>query len=491
MSGSGGLRGRPREWKHPGMTGSPARRRPSLRSLRSREGTVAGPSGRPPRVVVVGGGFVGFHTLRHLQRRLPRDAAELVLVNPFDYLLYSPLLPEVATGVVEARHIAVSLRRTLPRVRLVLGRASAVDLAGRTVTVTRAGTTERLDWDHLVMAPGSITRQFDIPGVPEHARGLKTLVEAVWLRDHLLEQLDLADAQPDTEAGRAARAEMLTVVAVGAGYTGTEFVAQAQRWLTRIERRWDRTRARDVRWVLVDVAPMVLPELGPQLGEHALRVLRDRGVDVRLSTSVSSADENSVTLTDGTTIRSRTLIWGAGVVANPLVAGLGLPTRRGRLVTDPDLSVPGVEGLWAAGDAAAVPDLAVAEGGDGQRPDTAPTAQHAQRQGVALARNIAAALGHGTARPYKHPDLGLVADLGGFDAVARPLGIRLTGPVAKVVTRGYHLYALPSTSARVRVAADWAFQSLLPPDETQLSVVREEDARLATAQATTIYGSTA
>jgi NADH dehydrogenase len=284
---------------------------------------------------------------------------------------------------------------------------------------------------------------------------------------------------------------MLTVVAVGAGYTGTEFVAQAQRWLTRIERRWDRTRARDVRWVLVDLAPAVLPELGPQLGEHALRVLRDRGVDVRLNTSVASAHDTSVVLTDGTTIATRTLVWGAGVVASPLVMELGLPTRRGRLVTRTDLSVPGADGLWAAGDAAAVPDLAAEEAADGQRPDAQPTAQHAQRQGVALGRNIAAALGHGTTRPYRHPDLGLVADLGGLDAVARPLGIRLTGPVAKVVTRGYHLYALPAMSNRIRVALDWAFQTLLPPEDTQLSVVREEDARLATAQATAIYGSTA
>ncbi|NEM06178.1 NAD(P)/FAD-dependent oxidoreductase [Geodermatophilus normandii] len=473
------------------MTGSPVRRRPFLRSLGRREGTAASPSGRPPRVVVVGGGFAGFHALRYLQRHLPRDAADLVLVSPNDYLLYSPLLPEVATGVVEARHVAVSLRRTLPRVRLVLGRVTDVDLTGHRITVQRADMVQRLDWDHLVLVPGSITRQFEIPGVPEHARGLKTLVEAVYLRDHLLEQLDLADAQPDTEEGRAARAEMLTVVAVGAGYTGTEFVAQAQRWLTRIERRWDRTRAQDVRWVLVDVAPAVLPELGPRLGEHALRVLRDRGVDVRLRTSVASAEDTRIVLTDGTTIGTRTLVWGAGVVASPLVMGLGLPTRRGRLVTDPDLSVPGADGLWAAGDAAAVPDLAVDEAADGQRPDTQPTAQHAQRQGVALGRNIAAALGYGTARPYRHPDLGLAADLGGLDAVARPLGIPLTGPAAKVVTRGYHLYALPAMSNRIRVALDWAFQTLLPPDETQLSVVREEDARLATAQATAIYGSTA
>jgi NADH dehydrogenase len=243
--------------------------------------------------------------------------------------------------------------------------------------------------------------------------------------------------------------------------------------------------------VLVDVALAVLPELGPRLGAHALRVLRDRGVDVRLRTSVASAEDTRVVLTDGTTIATRTLVWGAGVVASPLVMELGLPTRRGRLVTTPELSVPGADGVWAAGDAAAVPDLAVDAAADGQRPDTQPTAQHAQRQGVALGRNVAAALGHGTARPYRHPDLGLVADLGGLDAVARPLGIPLTGPVAKVVARGYHLYALPATSNRIRVALDWAFQTLLPPDETQLSVVREEDARLATAQATAIYRPTA
>ncbi len=476
------------------MPGTPPRRRPALRSLTSRRGA-GGPeragAGRPARVVVVGGGFAGFYALRYLQRHLPPESADLLLVTPEDYLLYSPLLPEVATGVVEARHIAVSLRRKLRRVRLVLGRVRDVDLAARTVSVQRGGTTQELAWDHLVLTPGSITRQFEIPGVPEHARGLKTLVEAVYLRDHLLEQLDLADAQPDTEAGRAARAEMLTVVAVGAGYTGTEFVAQAQRWLTRIERRWDRTRARDVRWVLVDVAPAVLPELGPQLGAHALTVLRDRGVDVRLETSVASADDTRVVLTDGSTIRTRTLVWGAGVVASPLVAALGLPTRRGRLVTDTDLSVPGVPGLWAAGDAAAVPDLAVAPGEDGALPDTQPTAQHAQRQGTAVGRNVAAALGHGTPRRYRHRDLGLVADLGGLDAVARPLGIRLTGPVAKVVTRGYHLLVLPATANRVRVAADWLFQSVLPPDETQLSVVRQEDARLAAAQATAIYGPAA
>jgi NADH:quinone reductase (non-electrogenic) len=444
-----------------------------------------GPGPRP-QVVVVGGGFAGFYALRRLQRLLPAEAADLVLINPTDYLLYSPLLPEVATGVVEARHVAVSLRRALPRVRLVLGRVERIDLAARALTVVQgsrdgAATTSTVSWDRLGVTPGSVTREFPIPGVAEHGRGLKTLVEAVFLRDHLLEQLDLADATPDTPEGRAERAARLTVVAVGAGYTGTELVAQTQRWLRKIERRWSRTRAQDVRWVLVDIAPAVLPELGADLGRRALQVLHRRGVDVRLEVAVASVDETSVRLTDGSTIPTRTLLWGAGVVPNPLVGQLALATHRGRLVVEPDLSVPGAPGVWAAGDAAAVPDLAVHAGAD-DPPDTPPTAQHAQRQGVVMGHNIAASLGVGRRRAYRHRDLGLVADLGGWDAVAKPLGVPLTGPLAKAVTRAYHLYALPSTPNRVRVAADWLFQTILPPESTQLSVVRPDDARIAIAQ---------
>jgi NADH:ubiquinone reductase (H+-translocating) len=448
--------------------------------------TAASREGRQ-QIVVVGGGFAGFNALRHLQRHLPRDAVDLILVNPTDYLLYSPLLPEVATGVVEARHIAVSIRRLLPRVRLLLGRVTEVDLDGHTVTVEklrRRGAeddVELLHWDRLALVPGSVTRRIPVPGMPEQGRALKTLVEAVSLRDHLLEQLDLADAQPDTPVGRSERAALMTVVAVGAGYTGTELVAQTQRWLRTIQRRWGRTRAEDVRWVLVDAAPAVLPELGPDLGRRTLALLRRRGVDVRLEVSVVAADEQEVRLTDGSTIATRTLVWGAGVVANPLVGTLGLPTHRGRLIVEPDLSVPGVPGVWAAGDAAAVPDLA-ARPVAGALPDTAPTAQHAQRQGTVMGRNIAAGLGVGRARRCRHHDLGLVADLGGWDAVARPLGIPLTGPLAKFVTRAYHLYALPAMANRIRVAADWLWQTVLPPESTQLSVIRPEDARIAVAQ---------
>jgi NADH dehydrogenase len=453
---------------------------------------------RPPRVVVVGGGFAGFYALRHLQRHLAPDQAELVLVNPTDYLLYSPLLPEVATGVVEARHIAVSLRRALPRVRLVLGHVSAADLTGRTVTVTPApasgpGEAVQQSWDRLVLAPGSVTRQFDIPGVAERAHGVKTLVEARYLRDHLLTQMDRADVLPDTAEGRAEREQRLTVVAVGAGYTGTEIVAQLQHQLAAVSSRWERVTPSDVRFVLIDLAPAVLPELGPQLGDVALSTLRRRGVDVRLGVTVAEARDTEIDLTDGTTVPSRTLIWGAGVTASPLVARVGGELQRGRLVVDPYLRAPGAPGVYAAGDAAAVPDLVVADQraatdhGDAATPVTPPTAQHAQRQGHALGRTVAADLGFGRARPYRHRDLGLVADLGGWDAVAKPLGIKLRGPLAKGVARGYHLYALPAATNRVRVAVDWLLAAALPAQDVQIGAIPREAALVATAQQTERY----
>jgi NADH:ubiquinone reductase (H+-translocating) len=458
-----------------------------MRSLRSPHSS-PDPLPDSPRVVVVGAGFAGFHTLRGLERLLSASQASLTIIAPRDYLLYSPLLPEVATGVLDPRDIAVSLRQTLRRTSPIFGHVTDVNFTARTVTVLgRDDHTTIHPWDRLVLAPGSVTRQFDIPGVADHAHGLKTLEEATFLRNHLLAQLDLADTIPDTAAGHAKRQELLTVVAVGAGYTGTESVAQMQNWVHGITDRWDSFGPSDMRWLLIDLAPHVLPELGPRLGAHAMKVLKTRGVEVRLTVSVASATASSVTLTDGDTIPTRTLVWGAGVAASPLIAHLGLPTSKGRLVANADLTVPGLEHVWALGDAAAVPDLSKTGTGADAQPVTASTAQHAQRQGQAAARNIAATLGVGQARPYRHRDLGLVADLGGAEGVAKPLGIPLTGPAAKIVARGYHLYALPSAAAKVRVATGWLFSSVLPARVVQLNDVRPDDALIATAQATDIY----
>jgi NADH:ubiquinone reductase (H+-translocating) len=444
---------------------------------------------RRAQVVVIGGGFAGLHALRRLERSLPPEVADLVLVSPTDYLVYSPLLPDVVASVLEPRHIAVSLRQVLPRTRLVLGHALSADRADRTVEVgssQRGGEdTVTLHWDRLLVAPGSVTRRFPIPGMSEQAHGVKTLTEALFLRDHLLTQLDIADSLPREPRFDAERRERMTVVAVGAGYTGTEVVAQTHRWLRRVASRWTHLDVSDLRWVLVDVSPTVLPELGARLGAYALSVLRRRGVEVRLGVSVASVAEQTVSLTDGAVIASRTLVWSAGVAGSPLMATLGLPLDRGRLLTDAQMRAD--EDVWAVGDAAAVPDLARRPAAGEPAPVTAPTAQHAQRQGNVVGYNIAASLGHGRAREYRHKDLGLVADLGGARAVAKPLGIEITGPPAKAVARGYHLMALPSMGNRVRVLSDWALDALLPPQSAGLAVVRPEDALIATAQSTGIY----
>src|SRR3954464_4710390 len=377
-----------------------------------------------PSVVVVGGGFAGFFAARTLERVLPPDAAELTIISATDHLCYSPLLPEVAAGRLEPRRIAVPLHARLRRTRVVQATVADVDFAGRTLTYsTDCDTDGQLAWDRLALTTGSVTRTFPTPGLESHGLGLKNLVEADHMHDHVLRQLELADSTLDPEERRA----RLTFVVVGAGYAGTETAAQLQWRTVRQLRLFPRLSRDDVRWVLMDVAPAVLPEMGPRLSRAALDVVRRRGMEVRLKTTVAAMDEDGVTLDDGSRLPTRTVLWTVGVTPPPLVAKLGLPVSRGRLVVDDHLRLR--EGVWAAGDSAAARDPFSDAGHD-----YPPTAQNAQRQGVVIGRNIAASLGHGDPRPYRHRDLGLVADLGGAVAVAKPLGVPLTGIPAKVVT---------------------------------------------------------
>ncbi|RKT54060.1 NAD(P)/FAD-dependent oxidoreductase [Saccharothrix australiensis] len=421
-----------------------------------------------PRVLVVGTGFAGYHCLRGLERALPPDAAELVAVNPTDYMLYVPLLPEVAGGTLDPRRVAVPLRPKLPRTRLVQAHATSVDLAARTCTAVDVEGRERVvGWDRIVLTSGSVTRLMSVPGVAEHALGFKSVAEAVFLRDHVLRQLELAE-QADDPVERAARA---TFVVVGAGYTGTELVAQG-RQLTEAARR-GRPGLPPVRWVLVDLAPRVLPGLDERLSGPALRVLRDRGVEVRLKTSVAAVTETCAKLTDGTEIPTRTVVWCVGVRPDPLVSSVDLPTEKGRLVVGEELHVPDHPHVFAAGDVASVPDAY------NQGKPTPMTAQHAERQGRLAARNVAASLGYGEARPYRHRDLGFVVDLGGGQAVADPLHVPLTGLPAKLVAKAYHLLAMPGN--RVRVAADWLTELLAPRQVVQFGLVPASGVRLADA----------
>jgi NADH dehydrogenase len=410
------------------------------------------------RIVIVGAGFAGYHAA-HALSRLVRDRAEITLINPTDYFLYLPLLPEVAAGVIDPRRVTVSLPETLPAVRLVLGEADGIDLDARRVSwVDPEGHRGDCGYDRLVLALGSVNKLLPIPGVNEHAHGFRDISEALYLRDHVTRQIELAELADDATE-HAART---TFVVVGAGYTGTEIAAQGVLYTDVLYGRHPRLRARP-RWLLLDLADRVLPELHPRMSRTAHEVLQSRGVDVRTGVSVREATSDGVHLTDDDFVPTRSLIWCVGVRPDPLVGELGLETKRGRVVVDEYLSVPGHPEVYAVGDAAAVPDLTR------PREITPMTAQHAQRQGNRAAHNIAASYGHGRRRPYKHHDLGFLVDLGSTQAAANPLGVPLSGLPAKAVTRGYHLLALPGN--RVRTATDWLLDAALTRQVVQLGLV--------------------
>jgi NADH dehydrogenase len=414
------------------------------------------------RVVIVGGGFAGFETARSLLKaRTPGDDVEIVLVNPTDYFLYLPLLPEVAAAVIDPRRVTVSLPAALPGVRLALGTVHGIDLDGCAVTYTDPeGNDHELGYDRLVLAAGSVNKLLPVPGIAEHAHGFRGVPEALYLRDHVIRQIELA-AATDDQAERDARC---TFVVVGAGYTGTEVAAQGPLFTTAIARRHPELRDQKIRWLLLDIAKKVLPELDARLSRSADKVLRARGVEVRMGDSVEEATADGVKLTSGDVVATRSLVWCVGVRPDPVVEGTGLKTQKGRLVVEPTLAVPGRPEVFACGDAAAVPDLT--------RPGeiTAMTAQHAARQGKLAGRNVLASLAGRKLARYKHHDLGFVVDLGGTKAAANPLRIPLGGFPAKVVTRGYHLAAMPGN--RIRTAVDWLLDAVVGRQSVQLGLVR-------------------
>lgn len=396
-------------------------------------------------VVIVGSGFAAFECARRLTRSLDRARASHVtvtIISPVDYLQYSPLLADVAGGLVDPRFVCVPLAGTLRGVRAVRGRVDRVDLDRHLLSFTDPeGGVGTLSWDRLVLTPGSVTRLFDTLGLTDYAHGLKSTVEALYLRDRVIEQLELAQVDEDTARAAARR----TIVVVGASYSGSELTAQLRALADAAAKQmgFDRT---SVRFVLLDLADRVMPELGAKLGDAAMRVLRSRGIDVRLRTTVTEVHADHVVLSDDSRVGTYTVAWVAGVTPSPLIATLGLETERGRLKVQTDLQVPGHADVFAAGDAAAVPDLT--------QPGriAPPTAQHAVRQGRTLARNVAASLGYGKPKAYRHSDKGLVVDLGPRYAVANPLGVHLSGYPAKIVTRAYHLYAIPRLVNRWAVA---------------------------------------
>jgi NADH:ubiquinone reductase (H+-translocating) len=418
------------------------------------------------RVVIVGAGFAGFHAARELSR-LAGATTEIVVINSTDYFLYLPLMPQVAGGLVEPRHICTSLPHRLRSTRFVLGTVRYVDPRQKVVSwAGPEGASGQVPYDRLILTAGSVNKLLPIPGIAQYAHGFRSIAEAIYLRDQITRQLELAAVAADADERQA----RCTFVVVGAGYTGTEVAAQGQLLTTRLARKMPGLAGQQIRWMLLDTAPRLLPELAPPLSRTADRVLRRRGVQVRTGQSVAEALDGYVQLSTGEKVATRSLIWCVGVRAVPLVSGLDLDTNRGRLVVDEFMAVPGAPGIYACGDCAAVPDLT--------RPGQicGMTAQHAQRQGKQVARNVAASLGTGRARPYKHHDEGFVVDLGGLAAAANPLNVPLSGPPANAVTRGYHLAAMSGN--RMRVLADWTLNAITPPEATSFGVISAESVPL-------------
>jgi NADH dehydrogenase len=399
-------------------------------------------------VLILGGGFAGGYVARLL------DSGSTV-VSLENYMLYTPMLPEAASGTLEPRHTVVPLRQMCKRSDLLLGRVTGLDEGARTVTVdTEVGVFD-VEYEQLVVALGSVVRVLPVPGLAEHAYGFKDLPNAIELRNHVLRELELADAALDEAEAR----KHLSFVFVGAGYAGVEALAELRDLAEAALRYYPRLRPIPRRWVLVDAAPKILPEIPRRLGEYADRYLRKVGVDIRVETTLESLDADTARLSDGETIPTKTLVWTAGVRASPLASQFGLPLGdRGRILVDETLRVHGRENVWALGDCAQVPNLATPGEYD------PPTSQHALRQARRLARNV-----QGDVKPYRYRMLGQVATLGQYKGIADVLGIHLRGFPGWFVTRSYHLYQLPLFTRKLRVVTDWTVALFFRRDIAELA----------------------
>ncbi|WP_238420505.1 NAD(P)/FAD-dependent oxidoreductase [Streptomyces taklimakanensis] len=422
-----------------------------------------------------------------------RGGVQVVVLSPEPYMTYQPFLPEAAAGSISPRHVVVPLRRVLPHCRIVTGEARAVDHARRVATVEtlatgHAGTGPvEVPYDELVLAPGSVSRALPIPGLADHGIGFKTVEEAIGLRNHVLEQLDIASSTRDPDVRSAA----LTFLFVGGGYAGVEALAELEDMARYACRYYHNIRPRDMKWILVEATDRILPEVGAAMGRYAVRELRGRNIDVRLETRLESCENRVAQLSDGSRHPCRTLVWTAGVKPHPVLAATDLPRdARGRLRCTTTLRVEGVEHAWSAGDAAAVPDLtargASRAGGSGGEPgrECAPNAQHAVRQARRLADNLAASLRGEEETEYRHSHTGSVASLGLHKGVAHVYGRKIKGYPAWLLHRAYHLSRVPTVNRKARVLAEWTLAGLFKREIVSLGSLEHPRAEFELAAGT-------
>jgi len=424
-----------------------------------------------PKILIVGGGYAGFYTAWKLEKHLRKGEADVMIVDPLPYMTYQPFLPEVAAGSIEARHSVVALRRHLKRTTVLAAKVTGIDHAHKVATITPIdGEPYQQEYDQIVVTAGAVSRTFPIPGIADNAIGLKTIEEAVAIRDRLMSNFDKASMLPPGPK----RDRLLTVVVVGGGFAGIEVFAELRSLASSLIKSYPSISFDDTHFHLIEAMSRIMPEVSLKTSEWVLKSLAQRGAFVHLDTQLTSAVDGNVELSTGETIPTDLIIWTAGVMANPtVVRGGDLPVEeRGRIRTRADLRVGSedeiVEGAWAAGDVSAVPDLS----GGGVGGYCVPNAQHAVRQAKLLAKNLVAVLRGELPREYFHKNLGAVAGLGLYNGVFQSGNIALKGLIAWFAHRGYHGLAMPSWERKWRVVWGWWNNFWLGRDMVNLEAVQ-------------------
>ncbi|MQA63457.1 MAG: NAD(P)/FAD-dependent oxidoreductase [Actinophytocola sp.] len=426
----------------------------------------------PTRIVILGGGYVGLYTALGLQRKLRANEAAVTVIDPQPHMTYQPFLPEAAAGAIEPRHVVVPLRRALKRCHVLTARVQKIENERKCVTVEAAdGHVEEVPYDVLVVALGSIARLLPIPGLAEEGIAFKTIGEAIYLRNHVMSQMDQASSSRDPEL----RKRKLTFTVVGGGFAGIEALGELEDMSRFACRYYPNIEPEDLRWVLVEAAPRILPEVRESLGVYTVEQLEKRGIEVYLSTLAKSFEKGHVELSDGTEFDSDTIIWTAGVKASPVLQSSDLPLdERGRLQATAALQVVRQPNVWTAGDCAAVPDKSRTE--DDPTATCPPNAQHAVRQARHLAKNIIKSLRGKQPADYYHRNMGAVASLGLHQGVADTLGVKLKGFPAWSMHRMYHVKAMPTFNRKARITVDWLLGGMFQREVISMGQIHDPHA---------------
>jgi NADH dehydrogenase len=419
-----------------------------------------------PKILIVGGGYAGFYTALKLEKWLARGEAQVTLVDPLPYMTYQPFLPEVAAGSIEPRHAVVSHRRHLKKTEVLTAKVTGINHANKTATITPAvGEPWEFEYDIVVVTAGSVSRTFPIPGVADVAIGMKNIEEAIAVRDRVLTNFDKASNLP---AGPE-RDRLLTFVVVGGGFAGIETFGELRSLASSLVKLYPTISFEDTHFHLIEAMGRIMPEVSLKTSLWVIKHLDERGAKIHLDTQLSSAVGGKVELSTGETFESDTIVWTAGVMANPVLRNTDLPVEeRGRLRVQADLRVIDdngvVDGAWGAGDVTAAPDLT----GGGVAGYCVPNAQHAVRQGKLLAKNIVAVLREESPKDYFHKNAGAVAGLGLYHGVFQSGGFAVKGLIAWFMHRGYHGLAIPMWERKIRVFGNWLVNFLFRRDMVSL-----------------------